>query len=203
MEIRSIYRGARVSAFKAREVTREIQGLPAATALDVLGFSPKKAAILIGKTLKSAIANAENNANLRANTLVVKEATVGEGPSFKRFRARARGSASPIIKRTSHIRIILSDELELPDSRKVQGSKKKASTPVGKKGAKNVKAGTKAKKAKETAHVHGPECDHDHEHAQEAKTAKKAKVTTSAQEKTEVSKAKSKKDEAAKGDSKE
>jgi hypothetical protein len=67
MQIKSIYRGARISAFKAREVTREIQGLPVAAALDIVAFSPKKAAALVAKTLKSAIANAENNNNLRAD----------------------------------------------------------------------------------------------------------------------------------------
>ena len=74
------------------------------------------------KTLKSAIANAENNAELKVDTLLVKEAVVGEGPTFKRFRARARGGASPLRKRTSHIRIVLSDELvpEAPVKRKKQ-----------------------------------------------------------------------------------
>ena len=111
MLVTSTYRFARISAFKAREVTREIQGRSASDALDVLAFSPKKAAVLVKKTLKSAIANAENNAELKVDTLLVKEAVVGEGPTFKRFRARARGSASPLRKRTSHIRIVLSDEL--------------------------------------------------------------------------------------------
>jgi large subunit ribosomal protein L22 len=111
MQVTSTYRFARISAFKAREVTREIQGQSASDALDVLAFSPKKAAFLVKKTLKSAIANAENNAELKVDTLLVKEAVVGEGPTLKRFRARARGSASPIRKRTSHIRIVLSDEL--------------------------------------------------------------------------------------------
>ncbi len=110
MQIHSTYKYARISPFKAREVTREIQGLPVAAALDIVAFSPKKAAGLVAKTLKSAIANAENNANLRADTLVVKEATVGEGPTAKRFQPKARGSAGPILKRTSHIRIIVSDE---------------------------------------------------------------------------------------------
>lgn len=113
MEVRSIYRYARISPFKAREVTREIQGLPVSAALDLLTFTPKKAAFLIGKTLKSAIANAENNANLKPDKLVVKEAIVGEGPTLKRIMARARGSASRIQKRTSHIRIVLSDELPI------------------------------------------------------------------------------------------
>ena len=119
MQVTSTYRFARISAFKAREVTREIQGHSASEALDLLAFSPKKAAQLVKKTLKSAIANAENNSELRVDTLLVKEAVVGEGPTFKRFRARARGGASPLRKRTSHIRIVLSDELvpEVPVSR--------------------------------------------------------------------------------------
>jgi large subunit ribosomal protein L22 len=111
MQVTSTYRYARISAFKAREVTREIQGHSASEALDLLTFSPKKAAVLVKKTLKSAIANAENNAELRVDTLLVKEAVVGEGPTFKRFRARARGGASPLRKRTSHIRIVLTDDL--------------------------------------------------------------------------------------------
>jgi large subunit ribosomal protein L22 len=111
MQVTSTYKYARISAFKAREVTREIQGHSASEALDLLTFSPKKAALLVKKTLKSAIANAENNADLKVDTLLVKEAVVGEGPTFKRFRARARGSASPLRKRTSHIRIVLTDEL--------------------------------------------------------------------------------------------
>ena len=117
MQIKSIYRGARISAFKAREVTREIQGLPVAAALDILAFTPKKAATMIAKTLKSAVANAENNNNLRADKLVVQEATVGEGPTFKRFQPKARGSAGPIRKRTSHIRIIVTDEIEIRPKR--------------------------------------------------------------------------------------
>ncbi len=113
MQVKSIYRFARISAFKAREVTREIQGLPATDALDILRFTPKKAALLVTKTLRSAIANAENNNNLNAANLVVQEAVVGEGPTFKRFQPKARGSAGPIRKRTSHIRIVLTDEIEI------------------------------------------------------------------------------------------
>jgi large subunit ribosomal protein L22 len=101
MQIRAIYRGAHISAFKCREVTREIQGLPVSAALDVLTFTPRKAARLVEKTLRSAIANAENNNDLRAERLIVEEAVVGEGPTLKRFRPKARGSAGPIRKRTS------------------------------------------------------------------------------------------------------
>lgn len=136
MQIKSIYRGARISAFKCREVTREIQGLPVATALDILAFTPRKAATLVAKTLKSAIANAENNNNLRADRLVVQEATVGEGPTFKRFQPKARGSAGPIRKRTSHIRIILTDEIEIkPKRQPKKSSKSKSSKPAAKKKA--------------------------------------------------------------------
>jgi len=134
MQIKSIYRGARISAFKAREVTREIQGLPVASALDIVTLSAKKAAFLVGKTLKSAIANAENNANLRVDKLVVQEATVGEGPTLKRFQPKARGSAGPIRKRTSHIRIILTDEIEIKtrQSRSTGAKKKSKGRPAAK-----------------------------------------------------------------------
>src|SRR5438309_12032254 len=113
MEVSSTYRYAKISPFKVREVTRAIQGLPVSAALDLLAFTPKKAAGLINKTLKSAVANAENNANLKVAGLVVKEAVVGEGPTMKRMMPRARGSGSRILKRTSHIRIVLSDEIEV------------------------------------------------------------------------------------------
>ncbi len=131
MEVLSVYRGARMSAFKVRELTREIQGLAASAALDVIAFSSKKAALMVGKTLKSAIANAENNNELKVDTLVVKEATVGEGPTMRRIKSRARGSASPIRKRTSHIRIVLSDEIVLPQRNSVPRRKaRRAASPA-------------------------------------------------------------------------
>jgi len=133
MQVKSIHRNARISAFKCREVTREIQGLPATDALDLLRFIPKKAAGLVSKTLASAIANAENNNNLNVSNLVVLEAVVGEGATFKRFQPKARGSAGPIRKRTSHIRIILTDEVEI--KRREKKSDKKAKKPAAKKKA--------------------------------------------------------------------
>jgi large subunit ribosomal protein L22 len=136
MEVRSIYRYARISPFKAREVTREIQGLPVSAALDLLIFTPKKAAFLISKTLKSAIANAENNANLKPDRMVVKEAVVGEGPTLKRIMARARGSASRIQKRTSHIRIVLSDEIPI-ETRETRKAKREQEKKAAKKESKN------------------------------------------------------------------
>lgn len=133
MEVRSTYRYAKISAFKAREVTREIQGLPVSAALDIVAFSPKKAAALINKTLKSAVANAENNANLKVDGLVVKEATVGEGPTMKRMMTRARGSGSQILKRSSHIRIVLTDEVEIKTRDKKKAGQKKKTKAAAKK----------------------------------------------------------------------
>jgi len=142
MEVKSIYRYAKISPFKVREVTRAIQGLPVSAALDLVAFSPKKAAGLIAKTLKSAVANAENNANLRVDGLVVKEATVGEGPTQKRMMTRARGSGSRILKRSAHIRIILTDEIEIKTRDKKKGGKKSgAKKKAHTKGARNAGAG--------------------------------------------------------------
>ncbi len=109
MDVISTTRYAKVSPKKVHDVAREIQGLPVEVALDVLNYTPKKSALLIGKTLRTAIADAENNFNLNVDELTIKEATIGDGPVAKRHMARARGSASPVIKRTSHIRIVLTD----------------------------------------------------------------------------------------------
>ncbi|MBV9007985.1 MAG: 50S ribosomal protein L22 [Verrucomicrobia bacterium] len=154
MEVRSIYRYAKISPFKAREVTREIQGLPVSAALDVVAYSPKKAASLVNKTLKSAVANAENNANLKVDGLVVKEAVVGEGPTMKRMMARARGSGSRILKRTSHIRIVLTDEIKIEKRADRRAGKKSSrkkpvqtpeNAPAAQKPAKPVKRAKKEK----------------------------------------------------------
>ncbi len=110
MDVTSTYKYARISARKARDVAREIQGLPVSDALDILNFTPRKGAELFSKTMKTALADAENNFELPVDSLFVKSAVVGEGPTFKRFKARARGSAGSILKRTSHLTVVLSDE---------------------------------------------------------------------------------------------
>jgi len=152
MEVRSIYKTARVSPKKARDVAREIQGLPVSAALDALTYTPRKAAFLIGKTLKSAIANAENNHDLAADTLVVKEANVSDGPTFRRFKPRARGSASAIRKRTSHILVVLTDEIaieEKPERKKAA----KRSKPKAKAEPKEEEAAAEVEEAVEEASV--------------------------------------------------
>lgn len=109
MEIVSLTKYTRVSPKKARQVAKELRGKPANEALEMLSFIPRKSARLLRKTLHSAVANAENNHNLNSDDLIIKEATVEEGPAFRRFKPAARGSAKPIRKRTSHLRIILTE----------------------------------------------------------------------------------------------
>ena len=128
MLVRSTTKYARISPKKARHVVREIQGLPVSDALDALKYTPKKSAHLIFKTLESAIANAENNHELSADELIVKEAVVGDGPTLKRFKPRARGSAGAIRKRQSHIFITLTDEFEAPEEKQRSGKPKKRDT---------------------------------------------------------------------------
>ena len=99
-----------MSAQKMRELVRQIQGLPALKAQAVLAFVPRKSARLVAKTLASAIANAENNNGLKAETLRVREAVAQTATTMKRMRPKARGSAGPILKRNCHIKIVLSDD---------------------------------------------------------------------------------------------
>jgi large subunit ribosomal protein L22 len=137
MDVKAEHRYAKISAFKVREVTREIQGLPAVAALEIVRLIPKKASRLIGKVLASAIANAENNHELRADRLVIKQAIAGEGPTMKRMHTRARGGGARINKRTAHIKILLTEaEPEAPKASKPRGEKKsktKSSKPAAKK----------------------------------------------------------------------
>jgi large subunit ribosomal protein L22 len=109
MEVHAILRNAHMSAQKVREVVRQIQGLPAQRAAAVLAVVPRKSARLVAKTLKSAIANAANNKGAKPEALIVKEAVAGRAAITKRFVPKARGSAGPILKRSCHIKIVLSD----------------------------------------------------------------------------------------------
>ena len=136
MEVKAEHRYAKISAFKVREVTREIQGLPAEAALEIVRLIPKKSARLISKVLASAIANAENNNNLRAGNLVVKTAVAGEGPTLKRMHTRARGGGARINKRTAHIKITLTEAEPVETKVAPKGIKKnkpKSTKPVASK----------------------------------------------------------------------
>ncbi|MEE9446363.1 MAG: 50S ribosomal protein L22 [Arenicellales bacterium] len=110
MQVRALTKYNRISAQKVRLVADQIRSLPVDKALEVLQFSPKKAAGLIAKTLNSAIANAEHNESADIDELWVSVAMIDEGPTLKRFRARAKGRGTRILKRTSHITIAVTDE---------------------------------------------------------------------------------------------
>lgn len=109
MEVRALTKNVRISPEKARHISRLLQGKSASEALAIVELTPRKAGRLLGDTLRSAVANAENNFDLNRNELSVKAALVSPGPIMKRFRAKARGSAGRIRKRTSHLEVILTD----------------------------------------------------------------------------------------------
>ncbi len=103
-------RHARLAAQKGRLVADQIRGLPVERALNILTFSNKKGAALMKKVLDSAIANAENNEGADIDELRVSTVCVDEGPTMKRIRARAKGRAARILKRTSHITVTVADK---------------------------------------------------------------------------------------------
>ncbi|MAC47878.1 MULTISPECIES: 50S ribosomal protein L22 [Oceanospirillum] len=110
MEVAAKLRGARLSAQKARLVADQVRGMPVAEALNLLTFSPKKAAVLIKKVLESAIANAEHNEGADIDELRVSTIFVDEGMTMKRIRPRAKGRADRILKRTCHITVKVADK---------------------------------------------------------------------------------------------
>ena len=117
MEVHAITKNVRMSAQKMREVVRQIQGLPAEHAANVLAGVPRKGARIVAKTLKSAIANAEDlkthkpeYRDMDTANLVIKEAVAQTASILRRFTPKARGSAGPILKRNCHVKIVLSDE---------------------------------------------------------------------------------------------
>jgi large subunit ribosomal protein L22 len=112
MKVRAQAKHVRQSPYKVRRVLDLVRGLPVDEARVVLDFTNRKAATTVKKVLDSAIANAEHNFALDADELVVSEAFADEGPTLKRWRPRARGRATRIRKRTSHITIVVADQEE-------------------------------------------------------------------------------------------
>lgn len=112
MEAKAVARYVRVSPRKARLVIDEIRGKDVVRAREILQFTNRAIAEVVEKTLNSAVANAENQHHVRAESLVVKAAYADEGPTLKRIRPRAKGSASRIRKRTSHITVIVAPREE-------------------------------------------------------------------------------------------
>ncbi len=109
METRAIVKHVRISPQKARLVVDLIRGKKVEEADAILGFTNKKAARIVRKLLKSAMANAANNPNIDEDVLFIRKAFVDQGSSLKRWRARAQGRAAPIKKRTSHITVVLGE----------------------------------------------------------------------------------------------
>ncbi len=107
MEAKSILRGARISAQKARLVADLVRGLPVGKASNVLEFTDKKAAHLLRKVLLAAVANAENNLGADVDELKITRVFVDEGPVMKRMHARAKGRGARILKRSSHITVVV------------------------------------------------------------------------------------------------
>jgi large subunit ribosomal protein L22 len=109
MEALAKHRHARTSAQKARLVADQIRGLHVEKALEVLAYSPRKAASLVKKVLESAIANAEHNEGADIDELKIDKIFVNEGPTMKRIKTRAKGRADRVLKRTSHITVVVAD----------------------------------------------------------------------------------------------
>jgi len=110
MAVKSVGRYIRVSPRKARLVVDMVRGRHVKDALDILKDSPKAIADVIGKILRSAVANAENNEHADVDVLFVKEIYVDQGPTMKRFQSRAMGRATRIRKRTSHITVVVDEQ---------------------------------------------------------------------------------------------
>ena len=110
MEAKAVTKYVRVSASKVRMIVKAVKGQPVEHGIDRLKFMPQKAARIVEKTVRSAVANADQHPDMDVDALVIQNIIADEGPTLKRFKARARGRGSRILKRTSHITVILSEK---------------------------------------------------------------------------------------------
>jgi large subunit ribosomal protein L22 len=111
MEVRAVSKYMRISPQKVRRLVQGIKGQPVETGLDKLRFMPQKAAGILEKVVRSAVANADQKPDIDVDTLIIRNIIADQGPTLKRFRARARGRGTRILKRTSHITVILAEEI--------------------------------------------------------------------------------------------
>lgn len=109
MEVRATQRYVRIAPQKVRMIVDAIKGKPAEAAINALKFMPQKAAGIVEKIVRSAVANADQNTSIDVDDLIVRNLIVDQGPSLKRFRARARGRGARILKRTAHITVVLAE----------------------------------------------------------------------------------------------
>ena len=171
---RAVLRHARISPYKVREVLDLIRGKPVHEAEDILRFSDRDAAIVVGKVLHSAIANAENNDELDSEELYVSACFADEGTTIKRWRPRARGRATRIRKRTSHITVIVSrlplDRLERLQARRRAERLAQRSRRVA--GARRAEGDNRnrADRRRGVQALDAGEDDHDHDHDETEET---------------------------------
>ena len=110
MEVKAIAKYMRISPQKVRMLADAVKGKPVEAALDTLKFMPQKAAGVVEKIMRSAVANADQRPDIDVDALVVRNVLADTGPMLKRIRPRARGRATRILKRTSHITVILAEK---------------------------------------------------------------------------------------------
>ena len=110
MEVRAVSKYVRISPQKVRKVIDDIKGRPVESGLQKLKFMPQKAANILEKIIRSAVANADQNADIDIDLLVIRNITADQGPTLKRWKARARGRGTRVLKRTSHITVTLAEE---------------------------------------------------------------------------------------------
>jgi len=110
MEIKAVSKYMRISPQKVRRLVDAVKGKPVERGLDILKFMPQKAAKIVEKTMRSAVANADQNPDVDVDSLIIRNIIADQGPTLKRFRARARGRGTRILKRTTHITVILTEE---------------------------------------------------------------------------------------------
>ncbi len=113
MEVRAVSKYVRISPTKVQKLVGAIKGQPVESGLQALQFMPQKAAGILEKIIRSAVANADQNADIDIDLLVIRNITADQGPSLKRWKARARGRGTRILKRTSHITVTLAEDSTL------------------------------------------------------------------------------------------
>jgi|TARA_B110000914_G_scaffold191092_1_gene177411 large subunit ribosomal protein L22 len=186
---RAVARYVRVSASKAREVLNLVRGESYGRAAEILAFSERSVSDVVGKLLESAVANAENNDGIPAEELFVSTCYADEGPTLKRWRPRARGRATQILKRTCHITIIVTryDEATLETMRELDAAKGRVGSNAQAADARRQRVErSRAAAAEEAAAAEAAaqeaEHDHDHDHEEVAADAVASEGTETAVE---------------------
>ena len=110
MEVKAVSKYVRISPRKVHIMIDAVKGKPVEAALEILKFMPQKAAYIVEKITRSAVSNADQHPDIDVDSLVIRNIIADQGPTLKRFKARARGRGTRILKRTSHITVILAEE---------------------------------------------------------------------------------------------